>query len=259
MLRGQVRPGEGDRQRLTVGFAHGAREVEEAQRLRYAVFAEEMGARLAGPMPGIDADRFDEHCEHLVVRDRATGEVVGTYRILSPARAAAAGGYYSEQEFDLARLAHLRPGLVELGRSCIHPDYRTGGAIALLWAGLARYMRDGGYRHLMGCASISMADGGHTAANLYRGLATEHFAPPEYRVFPRCRLPVEDLANGAPVALPPLLKGYLRVGAYVCGEPAWDPDFNTADVLVLMSMAQVSGRYARHYLGESAAAEIEAC
>ncbi len=258
MLEQGLDAGAGPRPRLSVGFAAMAAEVEDAKRLRHAVFAEELGARLACPRPGVDEDRFDAYCEHLVVRDDASGEVVGTYRILSPAAAQRAGGYYSEQEFDLARLAHLRPGMVEIGRSCIHPDYRTGPAIALLWSGLARYMLRGGHRYLIGCASISMADGGHAAANLYREIAATHLAPPEYRTFARCPLPVAELADGTPAEPPPLVKGYLRMGAYVCGEPAWDPDFNTADLPILMPMSRISGRHARHYLGTATAAAIAA-
>lgn len=245
--------GQGLRSRLAVGFAVTATDVEDAQRLRHAVFAGELGARLPGP-PGIDEDRFDAWCEHLLVRDLASGEVVGTYRILSPERAQAAGGYYSEQEFDLSRLTPLRASLVELGRSCIHADYRTGPAIALLWSGLARYMVQGGYRYLIGCASVGMADGGHAAANLYRQVAATHLAPPEYRTFARCSLPVAELADGAPAEAPPLVKGYLRLGAWVCGEPAWDPDFNTADLPLLLPIARLAGRHARHYLGAAALA-----
>jgi putative hemolysin len=248
MLRERVATeGQGRRARLAVGFAATAGDVEDAQRLRHAVFAGELGARLPGGRPGIDEDRFDAWCEHLLVRDLATGEVVGTYRILDPRRAQAAGGYYSEQEFDLSRLAPLRSGMVELGRSCIHPDYRSGAAIALLWSALARYMEQGGYRHIVGCASVGMADGGHAAANLYRRLAATHLAPAEYRTFARCPLPVAELADGKPAEAPPLVKGYLRVGAWLCGAPAWDPDFNTADLPLLLPMARLAARYSRHY------------
>jgi putative hemolysin len=146
--------------------------------------------------------------------------------------------------------------MAELGRSCIHPDYRTGPAIALLWAALARYMIRGAHRYLIGCASIGMADGGRAAANLYLRLSRTHLAPPEYRTFARCALPVTDLADGAAAELPPLVKGYLRMGAYVCGEPAWDPDFNTADLPILLPIARVSGRHARHYLGDATAAAV---
>ncbi len=249
MLREQVvRKGAGG-SRLALGRAQSAADIVAAQRLRYAVFADELGARLTGPAPGIDEDRFDPYCEHLVVRDLVAGEVVGTYRILTPWGARRAGGYYSEQEFDLARLDPLRPGLVEIGRSCIHPEHRTGAVIALLWSGLARFVRAGGYTHIVGCASLSMADGGHAAANLYRRIARTHLAPREYRVFPRCPLPLADLADGRHAELPPLVKGYLRLGAYVCGEPAWDPDFNAADLAILMPLARIDPRYARRFFG----------
>lgn len=237
------------RPKLSVGLATHQDEILEAQRLRYRVFAGEMGAKLPSRIPGVDEDIFDRWCEHLVVRDDNSGEVVGTYRILSPVNARRVG-YYSEGEFDLTRLQHLRPRLVEIGRSCVHPDYRTGATIALLWGGLSHYMQANGYDYLMGCASISMADGGHGAASLYHRLARgedSHLSPLEYRVFPRCPLPLAALRQDAPAELPPLIKGYLRAGAWICGEPAWDPDFNTADLPILMPMARVAGRYAKHF------------
>ena len=252
MLHLAEQPAPARRPRLHVGLAQCESEIREAQKLRYRIFAEELGARLPTRMPGIDIDLYDPYCEHLIVRDEANDRIVGTYRILSPQSAKRTGGYYSENEFDLTRLQLLRQGMVEIGRSCIDPDYRTGGTIALLWSGLANYMTQGGYRTLIGCASIGMADGGHIAANLYRRLG-EHMAPPEYRVFPRHPLPVEQLFNGQPAELPPLIKGYLRAGAYIGGEPAWDPDFNTADLLIMMPMARVDERYARHFLERKAA------
>lgn len=237
------------RSRLSVRLAHGPSEILEAQKLRYRVFAEELGARL--PPTGIDRDLYDPFCEHLIVRDDSRGRIVGTYRILSPAQARRAGAYYSEGEFDLVRMRHLRERMVEVGRACIDADYRSGAVISLLWSGLARYVLERGYEHLIGCASVSMADGGHNAANLYLSFADE-LAPLEYRVFPRCRLPFERLADGRPAQMPPLLKGYLRAGAQVCGEPAWDPDFNTADLLLLLPLARVRARYARHFLERAA-------
>jgi putative hemolysin len=232
---------------LAVGFARSQSDILEAQRLRYRVFAGEMGANLPSRTPGVDHDVFDPYCDHLVVRDTQSGEVVGTYRILSPENASQVG-YYSENEFDLTRLQHLRSRLVEIGRSCVHPDYRTGATITLLWSGLAQYMTERGYDYLMGCASISMADGGHAAASLYNRLAEEHLGPLEYRVFPRCPLPLAALQQDRPAETPPLIKGYLRAGAWICGEPAWDPDFNTADLPILLPMAKVTNRYAKHYL-----------
>jgi putative hemolysin len=238
------------RPRLHVGLARSRGEILDAQRLRYRVFAEELGARLETRIPGVDQDLFDPYCEHLVVRDEDSDRIVGTYRILPPEAARRVGAYYSEGEFDLTRLQHLRSRIVEVGRSCIDPDYRSGAVIALLWNGLAQYMRDNGHEYLIGCASIGMADGGHNAASIYAQMGGQ-MSPPEYRVFPRCRLPLEHLDINARAELPPLLKGYLRAGAYVCGEPAWDPDFNTADLLLLLPMSRVESRYARHFLGHA--------
>ena len=240
------------RQPLSVGLARNAAEIVEAQRLRYRVFAGEMGAKLPTRTPGVDEDIYDPWCEHLVVRNDDTGEIVGTYRILTPDNARRVG-YYSENEFDLTRLQHLRPRMVELGRSCVHQDYRSGATITLLWSGLAKFMLENGYDYLIGCASISMSDGGHAAASLYNQLAdSKTMSPLEYRVFPRCPLPLAALRNDLSAEMPPLIKGYLRAGAWVCGEPAWDPDFNTADLPILMPMSKISDRYAKHFLGQDA-------
>lgn len=241
----QARPAS----RYHVSLAVDDSEIREAQRLRYKVFAEEMGARLSSVLPGHDIDLYDPFCDHLLVRDLASGEVVGTYRILPPDAAQRVGSYYSEQEFDLTRLHFLRPRMAELGRSCVHPAHRSGGVIARLWMGLADYMTRYGYETIVGCASIGMADGGHIAASVYRQMAERHLAPIEWRATPRYRLPVESLDDGQIAAPPPLIKGYTRLGAMVCGEPAWDPDFNTADLLMLLPMAQLNRSYARRFTG----------
>lgn len=233
---------------LTVSLARSEEEVREAQRLRYRVFAEEMGARLPNPASGLDRDLFDPFCEHLLVRDSRTLEVVGTYRLLTPRGARDAGCFYSQTEFDLTRLSHLFDRTVEVGRAAVHPDYRNGSVITLLWAGLARFIEQHGFDYLIGCASIGMADGGHVAASLFRRIGMEHMSPVEWRVFPRNRLPLESLDNTLNVPLPPLLKGYIRLGCYVCGEPAWDSDFNTADLMLILPRALMNPRYSRHFL-----------
>lgn len=236
-----------ERRALQYSFARSPAEVMEAQRLRYKVFAEEMGARLPGH-DRLDRDGFDAFCEHLLVRDAGTGKVVGTYRILDPQMAGEAGGYYSSGEFDLTRLMHLSPSMVELGRACVHRDYRNGATISLLWAGLAKFMQKHGYEYVIGCTSIGMADGGHLAASLYANLKEKYLAPSDYRVFPHCPLPIDALRQDIQAQCPSLLKGYLRLGAYICGEPHWDADFNCADLLVMLPMSQMSQRYAEHYL-----------
>lgn len=228
--------------RLSVGLATDEEGRRAAQRLRWRVFAEELGARLDSPEPGIDQDIFDAYCEHLVVKDGA--EVVGTYRLLPPEGAKRIGLYYSETEFDLIRLRGIRSRMVELGRSCIAPEYRSGAVIALLWAGVARYVLAHGYTHLAGCASISVAQAAGVAAQLEK-----HLAPLEYRVTPRRALPAYESVASSDSTLPPLVKGYLRAGAWVCGEPAWDPEFNTADFFMLLPVARIEARYARHFFG----------
>ncbi|MFF8617518.1 GNAT family N-acetyltransferase [Streptomyces sp. NPDC015350] len=237
--------------RYRVSLATDREEVRAAQRLRHLVFAGELGARLEGPEPGLDSDEFDAHCDHLLVREETTGEVVATYRLLPPDRARAAGRLYAEGEFDLGRLAPIRDDLVEVGRSCVHPAHRDGAVIALVWAGLARYMERTGHNWLAGCCSIPLSDGGATAAGAWETVRTKYLAPEDHWVTPH-RLWRPTGAEG-PVrtglaTLPPLLRGYLRLGAQVCGAPAHDPDFDVADLYVLLSLRRTDPRYLRHFL-----------
>ncbi len=239
--------------KLALSLASTREEVHEVQRLRYKVFIEAMGLPGLANDEGLDADEFDAYCDHLIVRDSRTLKVVGTYRLLGPNAARELGRFYSEDEFDLGRLGHLRGSMVEAGRACIHPDYRSGGVIMLLWAGLAAYLRRERCEHLIGCASISLADGGGNAAAVYHGLTQEQLAPAEYRVMPRLPFPLAERDAAHTAQVPPLLKGYLRSGAWVCGEPAWDADFHCADLFLLMPLARLDDRYARHYLKETKA------
>ncbi|GIZ52809.1 GNAT family N-acetyltransferase [Noviherbaspirillum aridicola] len=246
----QAEPGKA---RLALSLASTPGEVREVQRLRYKVFIEGGGLARLMNEERLDRDRFDDCCDHLLVRDMATLEVVGTYRLLNPKGAQKLGELYCEGEFDLRRLAHLRARLVEAGRACIHPDYRSGAVIMMLWSGMADYMRRNGCEYLIGCASISLADGGAQANAVFQQLSRDgHLSPPEYRAPPRLAFPLHGDTDIAP-ALPPLLKGYLRSGAWVCGEPAWDPEFHCADLLVLLPLANLDERYARRYLGDKAA------
>ena len=224
-------------------------EIKEAQRLRYKVFAEEMGANLSTASHGLDIDEFDAYCDHLLIRDEESLRVVGTYRVLPPHKAKEIGRLYSDSEFDLTRIDHLRPKLVELGRSCVHQDYRSGAVIMALWSGLAQYMQKNGYEIMLGCASIPIADGGHFAASLYNGLDNDQMAPTEFHAFPRLPLPLDKLNGGLEVQAPPLIKGYLKLGAKICSAPAWDPDFNTADLLTMLRLSDINPRYAKHFLG----------
>ncbi|MFE3609081.1 GNAT family N-acetyltransferase [Streptomyces goshikiensis] len=234
--------------RYAVRLARDEAEVRAAQRLRHTVFAGELGARLDGPEPGLDSDAFDAYCDHLLVVEEETEQVVGTYRLLPPERAAVAGRLYSEGEFDLSALAPIRPDLVEVGRSCVHPDHRGGAVIALVWAGLARYMDRSGHNWLAGCCSVPLADGGVLAAAARAKVLTRNLAPEEYRVTPHTPWNAEGITFPDRVELPALLRGYLRLGAWVCGEPALDADFGCADLYVLLSLRRTNPRYLKHFL-----------
>jgi putative hemolysin len=234
-----------DEAKLSACIARTPDEVRAAQRLRHQVFAEEMHAQLGTTEEGLDADAYDPHCEHLLVHDGRTREVVGTYRILPADRARRAGGFYSETEFDLGAVAGL-PGLVEIGRACVHPDYRNGAVIRLLWAGLTRYLLGHGYEFVIGCASMPAEDA-RTVRAVHRELARDHLSPAAWRVQPRVPFPVREEPGEPDVALPPLIKGYVRLGAYVCGDPGWDVAFGTADFFMMLPLVRLKRRYAARF------------
>lgn len=245
--------------------------VRNAQRLRHDVFAVEQGARLTpGPAAreGRDADAFDPFCDHLVVREDATGQVVGTYRMLSPEGASRAGGLYSDTEFDLAALDDLRPRTVEVGRACVHPDHRSGTVLSLVWAGIGRYLLLTGHRWLVGCASVPLTTDGALPDSVWSLVSGGHLTTPDRRVTPRRPAPIgEDPtvdhradarahdAEGPPrrasrSELPHLLRAYLRLGARIAGPPALDTDFGVADLFVLLDHTAIDPRWRRHLLGD---------
>ncbi len=240
---------------LTVAFATTAAEREACYRLRYRVFVEEMGATIPPGHGGQERDAFDPHCHHLMVRD-TSGAVVACTRVLTDTQACLTGGFYSEQEFDLAGIRKLPGRVMEIGRTCVHPDWRRGGTIAALWAGLARFMADNRFGYLIGCASIPMGDGGETARAITHSLLSRHLAPAERRVRPRRPLPASGgQAGKSSSRLPPLLKAYMRLGATVGGEPCWDPAFGCADLFILLESADLQSRYLRHFVERRRAPE----
>ena len=238
---------------IKVSWAKHQDEVREAQKLRYSVFANEMGARLPATIPGHDIDLFDDYCEHLLVRDGETNAVIGTYRVLTPVQAKRVGGTYTDTEFDLTRLRNMRERMVELGRSCVHPDHRHGGVILALWGALFEFMSRNQLDTMIGCASIPMLHNGivsgDAAASMWKQLSKSNLASIEFHVRPRLPLPIEELDSNLPVEPPALIKGYLRLGAKILGAPAWDPDFNTADLPMLMQVKDLPLRYRKHFVG----------
>ena len=173
-----------DSGKYTATLASSRDDVRQAQQLRFKVFVEEYGAVFQTAAARIDEDEFDEYCDHLIVRDKDSGEVVGTYRVLLPELAKRIGGYYSGKEFFITRIGRLVPDLAELGRSCVHPDHRTGGVILLLWTAIARYLERHSCRYLMGCVSVSMRDGGALAASLWDRYKKSHRIDDMLEAFP---------------------------------------------------------------------------
>lgn len=240
--------------------------IEAAQRLRYDVFTSTPGFALpAADQDGRDVDRFDEFCDHLLVRDDDSGELVGCYRMLAPAGAIEAGGLYTATEFDIRALDPLRPSLVEMGRAVVRDGHRNGGVVLLMWAGILAYLDRYGYDYVTGCVSVPIGGESGVPGSQLRGvrdfILSRHGAPPEYTVYPHRPVVVngtgiDDIAPPARPSVPPLLRGYLRLGAQVCGEPAHDPDFGVGDFCVLLDKAHADTRYLKRLRSVSAASEM---
>jgi putative hemolysin len=238
--------------------------IEAAQRLRHDVFTSEPGFGLAGAANGRDVDSFDEHCDHLVVREDNSGELVGCYRMLPPPGAIAAGGLYTATEFDVRELDPLRPSLVEMGRAVVREDHRNGAVVLLMWAGILAYLDRCGYDYVAGCVSVPVRGSADEApGSQIRGIRDfvqrRHAAP--YTVHPYRPVVVggkglDDIDPPARVSVPPLMRGYLRLGAQVCGEPAHDPDFGVGDFPALLDKRQADTRYLRRMRSVGAAATM---
>ncbi|WP_406280893.1 GNAT family N-acetyltransferase [Nocardia sp. NBC_00881] len=242
-----------ERSRYSLVVSADAEHRVAAQCLRYGVFANEPGFRIPDTGNGLDADRFDEHCDHLLVRDDASGEFVGCYRMLPPDKVAAAGGYYTATEFDLAQLDPVGMRIVEMGRACVVPDHRNGSVLTLMWAGILHYIQLTSYDWVMGCVSVPMQDTpteppGVNVRGVRDMLLGRHASDPERRVRPIRPVTVDgktldELEPPSRPKLPPLVRGYLRLGAEICGEPAHDPDFAVADFVALLGLDTINTRY----------------
>ncbi len=237
-----------DRYELTL--AEHIDEVRAAQRLRFEIFNLELHEGLAEAFTtGLDADEFDEVCDHLIVRERATSSVVGTYRLQTGRSAAAHRGYYSAREFNFFPYEQHRDQLVELGRACVAADHRNFIVLNLLWRGIARYAQAHGARYLTGCSSLTTQDEAAALAT-YRELVASHLVHGRLQTRPhpgwRC-----SPFNGRPVALPvpKLLRAYLALGAKICGEPAIDREFSTVDFLTWIDLQSLPVRTLQKFLG----------
>ena len=218
-------------------LARDASEVRAAQALRFAVFNLELNEGLAESLStGLDADPFDDVCDHLLVEHRPTGEIVGTYRLQTGLTAAEKLGYYSAQEFDFQPFEPMRGQMIELGRACVHQQHRNLVVLGLLWKGIADYARERGGRFLCGCSSIT-SQAPTVGASAYADLCRKHLVEPAWRTrpLPAFDCPLDQLAEEPP-KIPKLLRAYLSIGAKICGPPALDRQFKTIDFLTLIDL-----------------------
>ncbi|MGE2692615.1 GNAT family N-acetyltransferase [Mycolicibacterium pulveris] len=253
----------GTASRYTLLLSTDAAQIEAAQRLRHDVFSSEPGFTFN---TATDADRFDEFCDHLLVRDDASGELVGCYRMLPPAAAIAAKGLYTATEFDVRGLDPLRPHLVEMGRAVVRAGHRNGAVVLLMWAGILAYLDRCGYDYVTGCVSVPIhgvddAVPGRRIRGVRDFVRRRHAAPAPFTVHPYRPVIIDgkgldDIDPPAKVNVPPLMRGYLRLGAQVCGEPAHDPDFGVGDFPALLDKRRADVRYLRRLRSVQAAAGI---
>lgn len=229
--------------RFRAGMAETLEDLINCQRLRYLVFNCELGQGLDGSVQiGLDRDRYDFICDHLMVRDTESGKLVGTYRMQSGFRAKGNLGYYSEQFFDFAPFERIRSEVLELGRACVHTEYRNTATLHMLWKGIARYASSCGARYLFGCSSLSSQDEGEGMA-LFEQLRGRYLIEPAFRTKPKpgfqCRSSNHPVA---PPAIPRLFRAYLDVSALLCGPPAIDREFKTIDFLTLIDLQRIPDR-----------------
>ncbi len=234
--------------KFSVSIASDARSIDECLRLRHKIFADEMGATLHSIEPGLDKDRFDDFCEHLMVIEKSTDRVVATTRLLSSSEIKNTDGFYSETEFDLNNITNLEGSIMEVGRTCIHKDFRRGVVLSKLWQGIALLISLNKIDYLIGCASIPLSSGDQYINALMHHIHINYYSHSRNRVQPLIKLALSQTGYSGDVILPALLKGYLRQGAVICGEPYWDAEFGVADVFVFLDCKKITNRYAKYFM-----------
>lgn len=248
---------------LHIRLAESASEIRASQELRYRVFCEEMAARPTLDMIAAkrEYDSYDEFCDHLLVFDHDKGQsplsVVGTYRLMRRESAAQRGQFYTIDEYDISSLLAYPGEILELGRSCVDADYRSGSTMQLLWRGIGEYVFHYNIDVMFGCASLPGTDPNDLALPLSY-LYHHHLAPPTLRprALPSRHVEMNMMApdqiklSAALKALPPLIKGYLRLSGYVGDGAVVDPEFGTTDVCIVVKTDRVTEKYHRHYIRE---------
>ncbi|MHB1284941.1 MAG: GNAT family N-acetyltransferase [Leptospirales bacterium] len=234
--------------RFVAKFAETPHEIGEIMTLRYDVFFRERNLAPKGWLHK-DWDRFDPWCRHLVVIDSQCQRVVGTYRLLTAEAARHTGGFYSETEFDLSALEGIRRETVELGRASIHPEYRGGFVLTLMWNAIFQFLMEGPWKAIIGSASIDLSDGGKLARSVHISLM-QTAQEAKFRSRPYIPFPLEGDSSGE-VKFPTLLYGYLKLGARVMGPPSYDAVFQTADFPLLLHFDRMNRRFSRRFMRSS--------
>ena len=249
-----------EQDQFIIKFDETEEELEAVLRLRYRVFNQEQGKGLvAAEAQGIDRDEFDDHCLHLMIVDKSSKLPVGTYRIQFGSVARQANGLYSAREYRLLGVDAIIDDCIEVGRSCVAPEFRSGAVVALLWTGIAQVLRTSKCRFLMGCVSLENEDPAVGWA-LYQYFRDKNFLSSQLTAIPQETFLLPSSSEAAvqdwlerqselKKEIPPLFKGYLRLGTKVCGEPAMDYEFGTIDFMILLDVTTVPERYWRHFAG----------
>jgi len=231
-----------------VGLAESLDDLMACQRLRYLVFNCELGEGLAASArTGLDRDQFDFICDHLMVTDASSGLLVGTYRMQTGYRAKGNLGYYGEELFDFSPFEGVRAEILELGRACVHHDYRNTPVLNMLWKGIIRYAQSCGARYLIGCSSLASQNENEGVA-LYEELREKHLADPRFRTVPKAVHECRSSGEPASAPRPPrLFRAYLNISARLCGPPAIDREFKTIDFLTLVDLHGIPDRVRAHF------------
>ena len=244
-----------------IKFAENQEEIKAAMRLRYEVFNIEQGKGLqSAEHEKIDCDEFDEHCQHLIIVEKKTSRVVGTYRVNPGPVARKYLGFYAAREYNIEGLDELQDEILEVGRSCVHPEFRNGSVIGLLWSGISGTLVRAGLNYTLGCVSLDATDP-NVGWALYehfklRGkLSKQLKATPGdgFELPPGDKEKINELLNDKGALLehiPSLFKGYLRLGVKICGVPIWDKEFGTIDFLILLNYRSMPEKYYRHFFKE---------
>ncbi|HQP91748.1 MAG TPA: GNAT family N-acyltransferase [Candidatus Omnitrophota bacterium] len=238
-----------------VKLAENRGDIESAQRLRYEVFNLELKCGKTSDSKGLDVDSFDEICDHVLIIDKKSGRTIGTYRLLLRSKLGSKGSFYSEGEFDLGNIRSIKGEILEMGRSCVHKDFRSSSILLLLWQRILSYVEDHHVNYIIGVPSVYSKESMEINP-VYSLMKKSYYSNDRFRVYPlkECRVPgldgsfsLDGQEKKVFLKLPSLIRSYIKIGALVCGEPALDHVFGTADFFMLLEVEKMADSYLRRF------------